>query len=680
MSSSTSAFIPSSPGPAAQPVTALPGVGAGAAGRLARLGLATIEDLMFHLPVRYEDRTTVTPLAQLVAGQRALTQGTVTAVDGRTGRRPHLTAWLADGRGQLLLRFFHPTARHRRLLVVGGEIGVYGEVRLGPHGREMVHPEIAGATEDPLQEDALTPVYSVTAGVSVKRLRQLIRLALARVDALPDLLPPALNEAGLSLAKALHLLHAPPLEGPPAAARQRLAQEELLAHQAALVATRRANRKERAHPCQGTGLLTRFLAQLPFQPTAAQHAAIREIQEDLGRAWPMRRLLQGDVGSGKTVVAAAAALITLEAGYQAAIMAPTELLARQHHKTFAAWFADLGIPVLPLMRTSRSNKKSRARLASGEVALVIGTQALVQEAVAFDRLALAIIDEQHRFGVRQRQALQGKGRIATHWLAMSATPIPRTLAQSLYADLDVSVLAERPPGRLPVTTVALPQARRSEVIDRMRQACQTGAKAYWVCPLIEEGEPDRPSAMALHDELRQALPGLAVGLIHGRMNPAQKESVMAAFVEGDVQVLVATTVIEVGVDVPSANLLVIENAESLGLAQLHQLRGRVGRGREQGHCVLLYRAPLGSVAHARLACLRETDDGFEVAQQDLMLRGAGEIFGDRQSGLPDFRVADLAEDATLLPRLRTVAEGLCTEHAEALARRWLSLRQELGEV
>ncbi len=680
MSSSTSTSAPSGISPATLPVTALPGVGAAVAGRLARLGLATVEDLMFHLPARYEDRTTMVPLARLVAGQRALTRGTIAAVDGRAGRRPHLTARLADGHTQILLRFFHPTTRHYRLLVAGGEISVYGEVRLGPHGCEMVHPEIAGAGEESLQEDSLTPVYPVTAGVSVKRLRRLIRLALTHVEALPDLLPPALNDADLSLAQALRLLHAPPLDGPPVAARRRLAQEELLAHQAALVSMRRADRKERAHPCQGTDLLARFLAQLPFQPTAAQHAAIAEIQADLGRAWPMRRLLQGDVGSGKTLVAAAATLIAIDAGYQAAIMAPTELLARQHHKTFAAWFGDLGIPVLPLMRASRASKEARARLAGGEVGLAIGTQALVQEVVAFDRLALVVIDEQHRFGVRQRQALQAKGRIATHWLAMSATPIPRTLAQSLYADLDVSILAERPPGRLPVTTVALPQTRRADVIGRMRRACAAGAKAYWVCPLIEEGESDRLSAVALYDELRQALPGLAVGLLHGRMNPVEKESVMAAFVEGDVQVLVATTVIEVGVDVPSANLLVIENAESLGLAQLHQLRGRVGRGRAQAHCVLLYRAPLGAVAHARLACLRKTDDGFEVAQQDLLLRGAGEIFGDRQSGLPAFRVADLADHAALLPRMRTQAEALTRERGEALSRRWLSVRQELGEA
>ncbi len=680
MSSSTSASARSGAGLADLPVTALPGVGKAAGARLAQLGLSTVEDLLFHLPARYEDRTRCTPLAALVAGQRALGQGSVLAVEQRGGRRPHLTAWLADGPGQLLLRFFHPTSRHRRLLTVGTQVSVYGEVRWGAQGREMVHPDIAGPAEPSLLESSLTPVYPTTAGLSVKRLRQFVRGALEHVDALPDLLPPALCEEGLSLAQALRLLHAPALAVQPTAARKRLALEELLAHQAALAAARRASRRERAHPCRQANLVARFLAQLPFQPTASQQAAIAEIREDLMRDWPMRRLLQGDVGSGKTLVAAAAALIVLEEGYQVALMAPTELLARQHYKTFAAWFAGLGIPVLALLGTARSTQDARRRLAQGEVALAVGTQALVQDAVAFDRLALAIADEQHRFGVRQRQTLQGKGRIATHWLAMSATPIPRTLAQSLYADLDVSILAERPPGRLPVTTVALSQTRRTEVIDRVRQACAGGAKAYWVCPLIEEGESDLVSAQALHQELSRALPGLAVGLIHGRMSPAEKESVMAGFMDGVVQVLVATTVIEVGVDVPSANLLVIEHAECLGLAQLHQLRGRVGRGREQGHCVLLYRAPLGAVAHARLACLRETDDGFEVARQDLALRGAGELFGDRQSGLPHFRVADLAADAELLPRLRQAADDLPPEVAEALARRWLNARRGPAEV
>lgn len=670
--------------PATELVIVLRGVGGVLAAKLARLGLYVLEDMLFHLPRRYEDRTRITSLSALVPGTHALVEGEVAEVRVTRGYRPMLVCRLSDGKGMVDLRFFHFAASQTHALAVGTRLSVYGEVRGGNPGWEMVHPEYRCMRLGSLREATLTPIYPTTAGLSVAHLRTLIREAL-RVG-LPGLQDPlaALPLADKpSLREALTLLHAPPVGTDEAAlltARCRLALEELATYQAYLRQARGINQAAQARQCPArSALVDRFLATLSFVPTAAQTRVIKEIQADLAQGVPMQRLLQGDVGSGKTLVAAVAALQVIDAGYQVALMVPTELLARQHAATLMRWFNPLGIEVLGLMRVAQGSAALRARLREKSVHCVVGTQALFQETVAFDQLGLVIIDEQHRFGVCERQALQSKGsagRYVAHRLAMSATPIPRTLAQSVYADLEISMLDERPPGRIPVTTVAIPENRRDEVVIRVRDACAQGAQAYWVCPLIEEGMSDQKAAVALRQELAIAWPGLTVGLIHGRMKASEKDRAMAAFVAGDVRVLVATTVIEVGVDVPQASLLVIESADRLGLAQLHQLRGRVGRGAQAGHCVLLYKTPLSALAHARLAALRETDDGFQIAQRDLDLRGPGEIFGARQTGLSEFRVADLAYDQHLLPAAVAVAALLqqTPETLGVLQRRWLPNR------
>lgn len=681
MPSSTSAKASALPA-GDRPVTVLSGVGPALAEKLGRLDITTVSDLLFHLPSRYEDRTEVWPIRRLATGQAAVVEGEVIGAEVAGRARPALVVQISDGTGRLTLRFFHFTASQRRKLDPGMRISVYGEARFGLQGLEMIHPEYRCQEEGSLLETTLTPVYPSTDGLSVKALRRLIRAALDL--ALPDLPEYLLlgPESEPSLGDALRRLHAPPRGVPLDSPRRRLAFEELVTHHAHLLQLRHAARERAAPRCAGQGaLVAAFLARLPFVPTAGQDRAIREIVRDLGDSRPMQRLLQGDVGSGKTLVAAAAALTVIEAGFQAALMAPTELLARQHFDTFSAWFGPLAIETAGLMGTKQAG---RGRLDGAP--FIVGTQALFQETVSFDSLGLVIIDEQHRFGVRERQALRAKGasaQYAPHLLAMSATPIPRTLAQSVYADLELSTLDERPKGRSPVNTVALPQARRPEVVARVSEVCRGGAKAYWVCPLVEEGDQDLKAAVALHAELARDLQGLAVGLIHGRMKSAAKDQVMADFVHGKVQVLVATTVIEVGVDVPSASLLVIENAERLGLAQLHQLRGRVGRGAIPGHCVLLYKAPLGDVARERIACLRSTDDGFAIARRDLELRGAGEIFGSRQTGLPGFRVADLVRDQDLLPEASRMASELVRskpDHLLGLRRRWLHERHELSQA
>ena len=656
--------------------------------RLARLEIRTVGDLLFHLPMRYEDRTRVLPIRRVAIGQSALIEGEIVAqaIVGRA--RPALVCDLADDSGRMAMRFFHFSPPQRRKLGVGTRVSVYGELRLGPQGPEMVHPEYRCFGEGTLREAVLTPVYPATEGLGTKALRRAVRAALAlALPTLTEYLPKAQCPPGPALGEALRLLHGPPAGCDLGPARAMLAFEELVTHHAHLLTLRHTKGRATGPKCRVPGqLLARFLEALPFAPTSAQTTVIGEIRRDLESGRPMRRILQGDVGSGKTLVAAGAALIVIEAGFQVAIMAPTELLARQHMETFGAWLRPLGIEPFGLMRLGTSAETRRARARDRETRLVIGTQAMFQEGVDFERLGLVIIDEQHRFGVHERQALTAKGRAGTrraHLLAMSATPIPRTLAQSIYADLDLSVLDERPPGRAPVTTVALAETRRDDVVARVRAACLGGAKAYWVCPLIEEGEQDLKAAAALHAELARALPGINVGLIHGRMKAADKDRAMEDFARGPVQVLVATTVIEVGVDVPTASLLVIENAERLGLAQLHQLRGRIGRGGLPGHCVLLYKPPLGDMARARIACLRETDDGFVIARRDLELRGAGEVFGVRQTGVPGFRVADLIRDEALLPAVAKAAAALAQGAPAALLglrRRWLRERHDLGSV
>ncbi|MBV9695773.1 MAG: ATP-dependent DNA helicase RecG, partial [Gammaproteobacteria bacterium] len=572
----------------------------------------------------------------------------------------------------------------------------------GPLGLEMVHPEYRrlGHLPAPL-EDTLTPIYPLTEGVPQGRLRALIGEALRELERCPpeELLPAglALPTALPSLSEALRYVHHPPrsaqldeLAAGRHPAQRRLAFEELLAHHLALKLRRRSLRTDAAWPlADGAQLAPRFLASLPFALTAAQSAARAEVERDLGGATPMARLLQGDVGCGKTVVAAAAAARAAGSGVQAALMAPTELLAKQHWRNFRAWFQPLGEPVALLSgsQPARTRASARRAIAAGEVRLVVGTQALFQEGIEFARLGLVIVDEQHRFGVQQRLRLQEKGQRggrAPHQLIMTATPIPRTLAMTAYADLDISVIDALPPGRTPVQTVVLPEPRRAEVVQRVVQSCRDGRQAYWVCPLIDESEELR--AQAAEDtaaRLKQALPALKVGLVHGRMPARAKDAAMLAFQAGRIELLVATTVIEVGVDVPNATLMVIENAERMGLAQLHQLRGRVGRGTGAGTCVLLYRAPLTQLARERLKVIRRTTDGFEIARRDLQLRGPGELLGTRQTGLAQLKVADLMRDADLLPRVQQAAELMLETHADCvapLAARWIGPGERYGRV
>ena len=685
---------------AGAPVTRLPGVGPALAERLARLGVQRVGDLALLLPSRYEDRTRVVPVGGLQPGDRAVVEGEVLLVEVVRRRRPMLLVALGDATGTLRLRFFHFNARQQAALARGARLRCYGEVRAGPTGLEMVHPEYrVAAGAGAAVEEGLTPVYPGTEGLHATRLRQLVRQALAALGgAPPELLPAdALARLGLpTLAEALAALHTPPAAADPAAlesprhpARRRLALEELLAHQISLRALRHRARRLRAWPLAGGDLVERFIASLPFPLTRAQARVIGEIRADLARGSPMMRLVQGDVGSGKTVVAAAAALQAVAAGGQAAVMAPTELLAEQHNASFRAWLEPFGIEVswLAGSQPAARRREAVARLAGGDSRVAVGTHALFQEGVDFARLALAIIDEQHRFGVHQRLALTEKGRAGgrrPHQLVMTATPIPRTLAMATYADLDTSIIDELPPGRGTVVTVAMPESRRADVVARIRKACAAGRQAYWVCTLVEES--DLLQAQAAEETaslLAEALPELAVGLVHGRLKPAEKERVMTAFRAGEIQLLVATTVIEVGVDVPRASLMIIENAERLGLSQLHQLRGRVGRGSADASCLLMYRSPLSEAARTRLSVMRATNDGFEVARQDLELRGPGEVLGTKQTGLLNFRVADLVRDQDLMPAVRALADRLLErdpDTAQALAARWIGEGARYGRV
>jgi ATP-dependent DNA helicase RecG len=682
------------------PVTRLGGVGPALAARLARLGVHTVEDLAFLLPVRYEDRTRVLPIGAVRPGQRAVVEGEVLLTEVVRRRRPMLVAALGDATGMLTLRFFHFTARQQQALARGVRLRCFGEVRAGPRGAEMVHPEFQRLAGDPGPEAAaLTPIYPGTEGLAQPRIRHLVELALAALgDGPPELLPVELL-AGRnlpSIGDALRLLHRPPtdtdvamLEAAQHPARQRLALEELLAHQLAMRALRHRARRKAAWPLAGGSLVDRFISGLPFPLTGAQRRVISEVRADLAQPVPMMRLVQGDVGSGKTVVAAAAALQAVASGAQAAVMAPTELLGEQHHANFVGWLEPLGVAVCWLSGSQAAGARREAlgRLASGEAAVAVGTHALFQEGVKFARLALAIIDEQHRFGVHQRLALTDKGTGGghrPHQLVMTATPIPRTLAMATYADLDTSVIDELPPGRGRVQTVAMPESRRAEVTARIRQACADGRQAYWVCPLIEES--DQLQAQAAEDTaavLADALPGLSIGLIHGRLRLAEKEQVMRAFKAGEIHLLVATTVIEVGVDVPRASLMIIENAERMGLAQLHQLRGRVGRGEDDATCLLLYRPPLSAAATTRLAAMRDSNDGFEIARTDLELRGPGEVLGIRQTGLLGLKIADLVRDQHLMPLVRELADRLLQSYPDAVAaliRRWVGAATRYGQV
>ena len=659
-------------------LTTLRGVGPALAEKLHKLGVYVVPDLLFLLPLRYEDRSRLSRLGTLRPGQKAMVEGEVMLAEVAFRGRRTLLVRIGDGSGQLTLRFFYFSRRQQAQFKTGVRVTAYGEVRAGPVGMEIVHPEYRILREDQPVElsDALTPIYPLTEGVQQGRLRNLVNQALQRMQKSPppELLPTNLlpSDNMPSLAEALTYLHNPPTDADLASliggthpCQQRLAFEELLAHYLTLRNIRYRARDDNAVPLtKGHELVKQFLDSLPFELTGAQQRVAEEIARDTREAAPMMRLVQGDVGSGKTVVAALAALRAIASGVQVAVMAPTELLAEQHFHSFTGWFEPLGISPAWLSGSQKQKQRREALAAieQGDASIVVGTHALFQEGVAFDNLGLIVIDEQHRFGVHQRLALRDKGvsdGTHPHQLVMTATPIPRTLAMAAYADLDTSVIDELPPGRKPVATVVVPDARRGEIVERLRAACAEGRQAYWVCPLIEESEQlDYQAAEASHQMLQEALSDYSIGLVHGRMKSAAKDKAMRAFKDGNTQVLVATTVIEVGVDVPNASLMIVENAERMGLSQLHQLRGRVGRGSEDSSCVLLYRQPLGQLAKERLAVLRDTNDGFRIAQRDLELRGPGELLGTRQTGLPEYRIADLARDAALMPQVQVAAEKL----------------------
>jgi ATP-dependent DNA helicase RecG len=685
----------------AVPITALRGVGDALALRLRTLGVETTQDLLFLLPLRYEDRTRVVPLGELRPGQRVSVEGDVLLTEVAYRGRRQMLCKIADGSGFLTLRFFYFTAQQQVGLSRGARIRCFGEARRSLQGLEFVHPEYRRVDTQAatVPEEHLTPIYPSTEGVTQGRLRQLVRAALdqTRAGEPRDLLPTAILADLPSLHDALDYVHRPPADAPVETllaglhpAQRRLAFEELLAHQLSLKLLRQRIQSDPGWSLKtGGAMKTALLAALPFRMTSAQQRVLEEIEGDLALEKPMLRLVQGDVGCGKTLVAAVAAAHAVEMGRQVALMAPTELLADQHAQNFRRWFEPLGVPTTLL--SGRQTGKARSSILSGiragHAAIVIGTHALFQESVEFASLALVIVDEQHRFGVHQRLSLREKGALAgrqPHQLIMTATPIPRTLAMTAYADLDVSVIDELPPGRTPVKTVVLVEARRDEVVQRIRSACLQGRQAYWVCPLIDESE-EMPFQAAEETKitLAAALPELQVGLVHGRMAPTAKEATMRAFKEGKIQLLVATTVIEVGVDVPNATLMVIENSERLGLAQLHQLRGRVGRGAFESSCLLLYRVPLSQMARERLAVMRNTNDGFEVARRDLQLRGPGEMLGTRQTGLAQMRVAELMRDADLLPRVQIAAEQMlreCPENVAPLVRRWVGTAEQYGRV
>lgn len=703
----TNSFPISKPSPAAsaelRSVTALRGVGDTLAARLQKLGITTIQDLLFLLPLRYEDRTRVLPMGTLRVGDRAVVEGEVQLTEISFRGRRQLLCRIADGSGSLTLRFFHFSNAQQQGLIRGARVRCYGEIRRGNNGLEIVHPEYRRVAADAADtvEQTLTPIYPLTEGVQQGRLRQLTGMALREVanEAVRDWLPPALL-VGLnlpSLREALEYVHRPPpdasldlLSSGRHPAQRRLAFEELLAHQLSLRLLRREIQHDPGWPLvPQSSLLPKFQSALPFELTGAQTRVWQEVEKDLSQSSPMLRLVQGDVGSGKTVVAALAAVRAVEAGFQAAVMAPTELLAEQHARNFAAWLAPLNLELALLTgkRSGPARARALADLASGQAQIAIGTHALFQENVEFKRLGLAIVDEQHRFGVHQRLLLREKGAASgryPHQLIMTATPIPRTLAMTAYADLDVSVIDELPPGRTPVKTVALQEGRRDEVVLRIRDACRQQRQAYWVCPLVEES--DQLNVQAAEETARvlaEALSELRVGLVHGRMTSREKDAVMTRFKAGDIDLLVATTVIEVGVDVPNASLMVIENAERMGLAQLHQLRGRVGRGSAESNCVLLYRPPLTQVARERLAVMRSTNDGFEISRRDLELRGPGELLGTRQTGLMQMRVADLMRDADLLPKVQHTAELMLAANEANIApllRRWTGRGEQFGKV
>lgn len=676
------------------PVTTLPGVTPKIAEKLHRLGISTLGDLWVHQPLRYEDRTKIQICAELQVGETALIEGTLQATEITTGKKRTLVCLLSDGTAVVQLRFFHFYPAQYQQLQPGTKLRCFGEVRQGYHHLEIIHPEyqqIEGisSTSTLKVQTQLTPIYPSTEGLTQKQLRTLINYALQEypiVDCFPANLLADLNLP--TLPEALHTLHHPSptedldrLHTHQHPAQKRLAFEELLAHHLSLYRLRCEVQQRTAPNLSSPGHLPQqLIAILPFQLTAAQKRIFLEIKADLNQSRPMQRLIQGDVGSGKTIVAALSALQAIEAGYQVAIMAPTELLAEQHYHTFTTWLTpfSLSIAWLTGSLTKKKREQTLAHIASGNAVLTIGTHALFQKGVNFAKLGLIIVDEQHRFGVQQRLALRNKGEQAgdyPHQLTMTATPIPRSLAMTAYADLDISTLNELPPGRSPVNTVVIPNTRRDEVMARIRHACQQGRQAYWVCTLIAESEVlQLQAAENTAQQLAAALPELQLGLIHGRLKVKDKEQIMHDFKAGRLHLLVATTVIEVGVDVPNASLMIIENAERLGLSQLHQLRGRIGRGSTQSYCVLLYQPPLSEIAATRLATIREVHDGFIIAQKDLEMRGPGEMLGTQQTGVVNLRVADLQRDQDLFPNITRLGKTLWDNHSDCcqqLIQRWI---------
>lgn len=682
-------------------VTALKGAGPKVAERLQRLAIESVEDLLFHLPFRYEDRTRIVPIGALRPEQLVVIEGEVLAADVLFGRRRSLLVRIGDGTGMVALRFYHFSAAQKNNLERGARVRVYGEVRAGGSGLEFYHPEYEVARGVlPALEKSLTPVYHTTEGVQQRLLRNLMAqaLLLLKQSAPRELLPPALlmDSALPTLQSALIKLHAPLPDDPvdmlltgehPAV--RRLVMEEMIAHQLAMLNKRAGQKANLAPRLASDGLRTALLEALPFTLTGAQMRVIAEIDTDLAISSPMLRLVQGDVGSGKTLVAACAALSAIASGYQVALMAPTELLAEQHLKNFLNWLSPLGIHVAWLAGSlgQKARRETYADIAEGRAQIVVGTHALFQDAVEFHHLGLVVIDEQHRFGVHQRLALREKGRQGDqvpHQLVLTATPIPRTLAMSVYGDLDTSVIDELPPGRQAIETVVIGEARRPKIVERIRNACLGGTQAYWVCTLIEESEALQ--AQAAEDTLRDlqiALPELRVELVHGRMKSKEKAEHMASFASKEAHVLVATTVIEVGVDVPNATLMVIENAERLGLSQLHQLRGRVGRGAGKSYCVLMYSGRLSETAQQRLHIMRDTCDGFRIAEEDLKLRGPGEWLGTRQTGDMAFRIADLMRDESWLEPAREMALSILSNNHQFVApliRRWLREGETYADV
>jgi ATP-dependent DNA helicase RecG len=682
-------------------IATLPKIGEKIAPKVSKLGLHTFQDCLFHLPYRYQDRTRIRPIRTLREGDHVVVEGHIVASNIAIGKKRTLRVQVKDATGVLYLRFFHFYPNQQERMKPGLKIRCFGEVKQLGSQFEMAHPEFTLSETNVMPDISknMTPVYPSTEGLTQPSLRKLIKTILSSLDKheLPDYIPTDLaKKFGFpSLKEALLFCHEPPpdtaieqLETYKHPAQRRLVFEELLAHHLSLLRFRAREQSHPASPCQNEILMSTLRSALPYQLTEAQLRVMTDISHDLKQSKPMMRLLQGDVGSGKTIVAALSMLQTVGSGFQAALMAPTELLAEQHLLTFREWLSPLNIEIafLSSKLPPKIKKETYDAIQSGRARIIIGTHALVQESLTFQSLGLVVIDEQHRFGVDQRLALTQKKSNDTvpHQLIMTATPIPRTLAMTAYADLDISVIDALPAGRQPITTVAISQERRNEVIARIHEACRAGKQAYWVCTLIEESENfDAQAAVLLADTLQSALTGVRVGLVHGRLKPAEKEAVMSAFVKNEIQLLVATTVIEVGVNVPNASLMIIENPERLGLAQLHQLRGRVGRGSEKSHCVLLHDSPLSYMSRERINVMRDTQDGFVIAEKDLQLRGAGEWLGTRQTGGISYKMADLARDGELMPNVKQCAALLLQaypEHADALIERWMGNNMAYGGV